>query len=94
MQHTSAKTVRFVFNNQGYMALPGQSIAAALFANGVKTLRFSPHQHQPRGMFCLMGSCQECLVMVGGKRVLACKTEASADLNVHSVLENDPYESF
>ena len=93
MQHISGKNVQFVFNNQGYMALPGQSIAAALFSSGVRTLRFSPHLHQPRGMFCLMGSCQECLVMVEGKRVLACKTEARADLIVHSVLEIDPYES-
>ncbi|MDF7662660.1 (2Fe-2S)-binding protein [Erwiniaceae bacterium L1_54_6] len=93
MQHTSGKNVRFVFDNQGYMAFAGQSIAAALFSSGVKTLRFSPHQHQPRGMFCLMGSCQECLVMVEGKRVLACKTEASADLIVHSVPDIDPYES-
>ncbi|WP_426768575.1 (2Fe-2S)-binding protein [Erwinia aphidicola] len=93
MQHISGKNVQFVFNNQGYMALPGQSIAAALFSSGVRTLRFSPHLHQPRGMFCLMGSCQECLVMVEGKRVLACKTEARADLIVHSVLETDPYES-
>ncbi|MFU2319366.1 (2Fe-2S)-binding protein [Rahnella sp. PCH160] len=93
MQHISGKNVQFVFNNQGYMALPGQSIAAALFSSGVRTLRFSPHLHQPRGMFCLMGSCQECLVMVEGKRVLACKTEARADLIVYSVLEIDPYES-
>lgn len=93
MQHISGKNVQFVFNNQGYMALPGQSIAAALFSSGVRTLRFSPHLHQPRGMFCLMGSCQECLVMVEGKRVLACKTEARANLIVHSVLETDPYES-
>ncbi|GAB2942368.1 (2Fe-2S)-binding protein [Hafnia psychrotolerans] len=93
MPHTSGKNVRFVFDNQRYMALPGQSIAAALFSNGVKTLRLSPHQHQPRGMFCLMGSCQECLVIVEGKRVLACKTEASTDLIVHSVSDNDPYES-
>lgn len=93
MQHTTGKKFRFMFNNQAYMALPGQSIAAALFSDGVKTLRYSPHQHQPRGMFCLMGSCQECLVMVAGKRVLACKTEANMDLIVHSVPDSDDYES-
>lgn len=93
MQHTPAKNVRFMFNNQAYMALPGQSIAAALFSNGIKTLRYSPHQHQARGMFCLMGSCQECLVMVEGKRVLACKTEANVGLAVYSVPDSDAYES-
>ena len=92
MRYTSGKNVRFVFNDHVYMAFPGQNIAAALFSNGLKTLRFSPRQHQPRGVFCLMGSCQECLVMVEGKRVLACKTEASADLIVHSVPDSNPYE--
>lgn len=93
MQHISGKNVRFIFNDQAYTAMPGQSIAAALFSNGVRTLRYSPHLYLPRGVFCLMGSCQECLVVVEGKKVLACKTEARADLIVHSVLETDHYES-
>ena len=78
-------TIEFTFDGQRIAAQPGESVAAALFAAGVKTLRRSPRQQQPRGMFCLMGSCQECLVMVDGLRVLACKTAVVADLVVKHV---------
>ncbi|HEY0290261.1 MAG TPA: (2Fe-2S)-binding protein [Pseudomonas sp.] len=78
-------TVAFRFDGTAYTALSGQSVAAALFASGVKVLRASPRAQQPRGMFCLMGSCQECLVMVDGRRVLACQTPVAAGLSVSVV---------
>jgi len=36
-------------------------------------------------MFCLMGSCQECLVMINGRRVLACRTPVARGLVVEQV---------
>ena len=53
---------------------PGESLAAALLAAGTHTLRYSPRSRQPRGAFCFMGVCQECLVRLDGRRVLACQT--------------------
>ncbi len=94
MPQMSDEKISFTFENQRCFALPGQSIAAALFSNGIKTLRLSPARQQPRGMFCLMGSCQECLVMVNGKRALACKTEASSDLEVTCVSVTEQHEPF
>ncbi|WP_313518059.1 (2Fe-2S)-binding protein [Pseudomonas sp.] len=79
--------VDFRFEGRHYSARAGQSVAAALFAEGVKCLRESPREQLPRGMFCLMGSCQECLVMVDGRRVLACQTEVSDGLSVSRVAE-------
>jgi predicted molibdopterin-dependent oxidoreductase YjgC len=54
-------------------AFAGESLAAALFAAGIRTLRRSPRAATPRGMFCLMGVCQECLVRLDGRRVTACE---------------------
>ena len=54
-------------------AFAGESLAAALFAAGIRTLRRSPRAAAPRGMFCLMGVCQECLVWLDGRRVTACE---------------------
>ncbi|MBN3830344.1 (2Fe-2S)-binding protein [Burkholderia sp. Ac-20344] len=87
-----AATVNFFFDKRSIAARAGECIAAALFAAGVKTLRKSPRLHQPRGMFCLMGSCQECLVMVDGQRLLACRTPVTAALQVGSVPEIDAHE--
>ncbi len=43
----------------------GQSVAAALTDAGVRDLRQTAKGH-PRGMFCGMGVCQDCLVTIDG----------------------------
>jgi predicted molibdopterin-dependent oxidoreductase YjgC len=82
-----AATVWFFFDGQPVSARVGESVAAALFASGMKTLRTSPRECAPRGMFCLMGSCQECLVMVDARRVLACRTAVADGMRVEKVPE-------
>ena len=37
-----------------------------------KNLRLSQKKRENRGMFCLMGSCQECAVLLNGKKVTSC----------------------
>ena len=82
-----AATIWFFFDGQPVSARIGESVAAALFASGTKTLRTSPRERSPRGMFCLMGSCQECLVMVDARRVLACRTPVADGMRVETVPE-------
>ncbi|WP_406090990.1 (2Fe-2S)-binding protein [Streptomyces sp. NBC_01013] len=48
-------------------ALPGQSIAAALWAASVLTWRTTRVSGRPRGAFCGMGSCFDCLATVNGQ---------------------------
>jgi hypothetical protein len=51
----------------------GQSIAAVLLANGVRSWRAAPVTGRPRGIFCGMGICFDCLVSVNGvEDVRAC----------------------
>src|SRR5262245_48234130 len=51
----------------------GESIAAALFATGERTTRWTARANEPRGYFCGMGVCQDCLVTVDGMpNVRAC----------------------
>ena len=83
----SSPTVELFLDGQSFPARTGESVAAALFACGRKILRTSPRLHQARGMFCLMGSCQECLVIVDGRRVLACQTPVTGGLRVETVAE-------
>jgi len=51
----------------------GEILAVTLFVNGKLTLKYSSRKKEPRGFFCLMGSCQECLVLVNDRIVLACQ---------------------
>jgi predicted molibdopterin-dependent oxidoreductase YjgC len=60
----------------------GQTLAAALLGAGIRQLRRSPRAAAPRGAFCMMGVCQECLVRVGGDLVQACVIEVVAGMAV------------
>jgi len=81
----SSSVVEIYFEDRALLAPAGANLAASLFAAGIRTLRESPRLHHPRGMFCLNGSCQECLVMVDGRRTLACQTAVVARLRVARV---------
>lgn len=47
-------------------ARDGDSVAAALLAAGHVACRFSAVSDAPRGPYCLMGVCFDCLVMIDG----------------------------
>ncbi|MCG3088034.1 (2Fe-2S)-binding protein [Sporosarcina cyprini] len=78
-------TISFTFDNQQYSALHNESIAAALLANGIRTLRHHEETGTPRGIYCNIGHCFECRVTVDGKQgVRACLTPVQEGMDVKS----------
>lgn len=61
------RRVKFYFNGRELEGYEGETIAAALHANGIKMLRESDELHRPRGLFCAIGNCSSCLMVVNGK---------------------------
>lgn len=59
----------------------GQSLAAVLLEAGRTALRESP-TGTPRGLYCGIGVCQECRVVVDGVVVRSCVTPVSAGMQV------------
>lgn len=59
---------------------PGQSVAAVLIsAGGRRSWRTTRHGDRPRGVFCGIGICFDCLVTLNGTpNVRACITPALA----------------
>lgn len=55
------------FDGRPVRALPGQSIAAALWAASVLSWRTTRVNGRPRGAFCGIGSCFDCLATVNGE---------------------------
>lgn len=56
----------------------GQSIAGVMMASDRLALRQTAKHDQPRGVFCGIGVCFDCLVEVNGLRdVRACQRKAS-----------------
>ena len=66
----------FSFAGKEIDAEQGQSIGAALLAAGYRSLRTTRYGAAPRGLFCGIGICFDCLVTVNGQpNVRACLTE-------------------
>jgi predicted molibdopterin-dependent oxidoreductase YjgC len=77
--------VRFEFEGESIEAAEGETIAVALIAAGKSVLRSTPRLAEPRGLFCNMGVCFECLVEVDGHANLrACQTVVRAGMQVRS----------
>ena len=58
--------IAFTFEGRPVEARRGDSVAAALLAAGEPVFRASPVSGSPRGPFCLMGVCFDCLVEIDG----------------------------
>jgi len=64
--------------------LAGESLAASLTALGRFALKRGPNA-EPRGLYCGMGACGECLVSVDGQRnVRACMTKLTPGMQVRT----------
>ena len=73
--------IELVVDGAALRAPAGQSLAAALIASGRVALRDSPGG-SPRGLYCGIGVCQECRVVVDGEVVRACVTPVVAGMRV------------
>jgi predicted molibdopterin-dependent oxidoreductase YjgC len=79
------RALNMMVDGQSVVAYDGESIAAALFAAGVRITRWTVRAGEPRGYFCGMGVCQDCLVTVDGSpNVRACMTPVRDGLRVET----------
>jgi len=47
-------------------AVGGEPIAAALAAAGIRVHRYTAQRSEPRGIFCAIGQCTDCVMTVNG----------------------------
>ncbi len=74
--------LEFTFDGRPLTTRPGLTIAAALTEAGIRGFREGPGG-APRGLFCGMGVCQDCLVEVDGRpNRRACMTKAETGMAV------------
>jgi len=63
----SQRWIHFFLDGEKLPARQGETIAGAMLANGHQQLRNSSRNREPRGAFCGIGLCFECLVTVDGR---------------------------
>ena len=74
----AATPVSIVVNGDRVEGVLGQTIAGVLLGADTVAWRATPFRHEPRGAFCGIGICFDCLVIVNGQRdVRACQRRAS-----------------
>jgi len=67
-------------------ARAGDTVAAAMLAAGILVGRETPVSGAPRGPFCMMGTCFDCLVEIDGEpNRQACMTPVAPGMRVRRV---------
>ncbi|MFO0592355.1 MAG: FAD-dependent oxidoreductase [Polyangiaceae bacterium] len=67
-----ARPVAFTWRGEPKVGHQGETLAAALVANGERVFGHHPHDGAPQGLFCASGQCAQCLVIADGRPVKAC----------------------
>jgi aerobic-type carbon monoxide dehydrogenase small subunit (CoxS/CutS family) len=76
--------VHFEFDGERIAARQGETVAMALFAAGHAVVRHSARLGAPRGVFCNMGICYDCLVYIDEVAVRSCMVLVEDGLQVRS----------
>jgi predicted molibdopterin-dependent oxidoreductase YjgC len=63
----AAAQVTIEIDGKSIVANATDSVAAAMLAAGIGTCRATAVSGAPRGPYCMMGVCFDCLVIVDGK---------------------------
>ena len=78
--HGPPVTIRV--DGEPFTARAGQTIAAALYASGRRVLRHTRIGGKPRGLYCGMGVCFDCIVKANGETVRACMRYVEDDMEI------------
>ncbi len=77
------KKINFKFEGKTLEGYEGETVAAALHANGIMVLGESLEKHRPRGFYCAIGNCSSCLMEVNGiPNVKTCVTKLEEGMEV------------
>jgi hypothetical protein len=78
-----------IVDGKPIVAYEGETIGAALIASGQRTLRYTNKKEHPRGLYCGIGLCQECRMVINGiANTQACQTLATPGCQVETQKSN------
>ncbi len=93
--YEKGRPVTFTYDGQELQGFEGEPIAEALKAQGVMVHRYTAKKHAPRGMFCAIGRCTDCVMVVDGvPNVRTCMTPLKEGMVVQTQYGNSakPFE--
>ncbi|UCH02948.1 MAG: (2Fe-2S)-binding protein [Candidatus Bathyarchaeota archaeon] len=79
------KEVNIVVDGKMLKAIEGEPIASALMANKIITFRKTRITKEPRGYFCGIGLCTDCMMIVNGvPNVRTCITPVTKGMKIET----------
>lgn len=79
------ESIVFYFDGKPLTARKGDTIASALMDNGIRVFRYTAKKHEPRGLFCAIGQCTDCVMIVDGQpNVRTCITLVREGMRVET----------
>lgn len=83
--YEKGRTVSFTFDGKELQGCEGEPIAIALKNAGVMVHRYTKKEHKPRGIFCAIGRCTDCVMIVNGQpNVRTCITPLEEGMEVRT----------
>jgi predicted molibdopterin-dependent oxidoreductase YjgC len=87
------KKITIYVDGKKLIALESDTIASALLANGIKVCRYTRKRHEPRGLFCAIGRCNDCLMIVDGiPNIRTCVTYVRDGMQIKTQVGNGTWE--
>jgi hypothetical protein len=92
LPETAAEPEHFeiVFDGRRLPAVAGQSVGSVLAGVGIRSWRTTRVRQRPRGLFCGIGVCYDCLITVDGvPNQRACLVPAQPDMTLSSAVPGE-----
>ncbi|MCL5069746.1 MAG: (2Fe-2S)-binding protein [Actinobacteria bacterium] len=84
-EEIKSKEVEVIVDGKIIKAYEGEMIASALVASGIKIFRYTSKYNEPRGLFCAIGRCTDCVMEVNGKpNVRTCVTPVEVGMVINT----------
>jgi len=80
---SGANEVTITVDGRKIKAFEGEMIVSALVAAGINVFRYTSKKHEPRGVFCAIGQCTDCVMEVNGvANVRTCVTPVENNMQI------------
>jgi len=77
------KIVKIIVDGKSLQAFEGEPIISALLANGIRVCRKTKKKNEPRFLFCGIGRCTDCVMIVDGMpNIRTCITPVKEEMRI------------
>jgi len=82
---SSDESIHVIIDGKPYKARQNEVIAAVMLANGLRVHRHTLKHSEPRGIYCGIGQCTDCVMTVNGvANVRTCVTPVEEGMVIES----------